>query len=591
MKKLAFFRRIGVFLSIFIILCSVVPSGKYISYGEITEEEAGEIADLWYTMELNSGYICLNESEIIDRFDNLKNRDVLYQISGNKILEKAPKDEKVLAFIFRYEPSGFVIVSGSDRIQPIIAFDCKSDFKLTSPEESALLDFLYFSIPLRWDTIGSDIHPKWRLLRSKLKNNEKIEEISFDTSEDSMYIHWKTASWSQFRPYNYVVAKKNVNLSDPPNYNIPTGCTATALAIKFRFHEWPITGYDSHSYSDTIGGIQFNHSVNFGAYTYNWENMPLIHLNETNSNPSERNDVATLMYHCGVAVNMDYEEWGSGGHHVTENVEKYFKYKGTEFIEGLGKLFDLDKDEFEDDLNDAVNTGDVSNELKQKFIDNGYPLSNDLIIKDWGIWRWIIIDNGNDITYIFGIITAENSIRVFRLMESEMVEKIKESIIGGLPVFCCSISHSMIADGYRNTEHPFVHVNDGNFNIGWIDLFLNDTGIHGAWIENIRPFCSPINYIYVDPSYRDGENGNIQTPFNTFSEGYTVVTDGGHLWLRTGNYNIAPITIDKPVTIHAYQGEGVVTLPKSKTYINTPLLNFLENHPHMFPLLRQLLRL
>ena len=170
-----------------------------------------------------------------------------------------------------------------------------------------------------------------------------------------------------------------------------------------------------------------------------------------------------------------------------------------------------------------------------------------------------------------------------------MVEKIKASIIGGLPVFCGSISHSMIVDGYRNTEHPFVHVNDGNFNIGWIDLFLNDTGIHGAWIENIRPFCSPINYIYVDPSYRDGENGYIQTPFDTFSEGYNVVPDGGHLWLRTDTYNIAPITLDKPLTIHAYQGEGAVTLPKYKP-INTPFLNFLENHPHLFPLLRQLLR-
>ena len=590
MKKLAFFRKTCVLLLIFIILCSIVPSGKYISHGEITEEEAIEIADLWYIMELNSGYVYINESEKIERFDNLKNREVLYQISGNKILEKTPKDDKVLAFIFRYEPSGFVIVSGSDRIQPIIAFDVKSDFKLTSPEENALIDFLYFSVPLRWENIGSNLHHDWRLLRSKLQKNGKIEEISFDNPGDSMYVHWETANWSQFLPYNEVVADKNANLSDPPNYNIPTGCTATALAIKFRFHEWPITGYDSHSYNDNSGSIQFNHSVNFGAYTYNWDNMPTMHLNETNSKPSERLDVATLMYHCGVAVNMNYEERASGGHHVTENVEKYFRYKGTEYIEGLGKLFDIDRDDFEDDLDNAVNTGVVSYELLQEFIDNGYPLSNDLVIKDWGDWRWIIIDNGTDITYIFGIITAEDVIRVFRLMESEMVEKIKASIIGGLPVFCGSISHSMIVDGYRNTEHPFVHVNDGNFNIGWIDLFLNDTGIHGAWIENIRPFCSPINYIYVDPSYRDGENGYIQTPFDTFSEGYNVVPDGGHLWLRTDTYNIAPITLDKPLTIHAYQGEGAVTLPKYKP-INTPFLNFLENHPHLFPLLRQLLRL
>jgi hypothetical protein len=122
----------------------------------------------------------------------------------------------------------------------------------------------------------------------------------------------------------------------------------------------------------------------------------------------------------------------------------------------------------------------------------------------------------------------------------------------------------MIVDGYRNTEHPFFNVNDGDFFIGWIDLFLNDTGTHGAWIENIRPFCSPANYFYVDPSHSGDETGIIQTPYDTFTEGYNAVPDGGHLWLKTGSYNIAPITLDKKITIHAYQGEGAVTLPKNK---------------------------
>ena len=31
-----------------------------------------------------------------------------------------------------------------------------------------------------------------------------------------------------------------------------------------------------------------------------------------------------------------------------------------------------------------------------------------------------------------------------------------------------------------------------------------------------------------------------------------------------------------------------LTTPKSKLYINSPLLQFLENHPHIFPLIRQI---
>jgi outer membrane protein assembly factor BamB len=34
-----------------------------------------------------------------------------------------------------------------------------------------------------------------------------------------------------------------------------------------------------------------------------------------------------------------------------------------------------------------------------------------------------------------------------------------------------------------------------------------------------------------------------------------------------------------------------VTMPKNKPYINTPFIRFLENHPHLFPLLRQLMGL
>jgi len=39
------------------------------------------------------------------------------------------------------------------------------------------------------------------------------------------------------------------------------------------------------------------------------------------------------------------------------------------------------------------------------------------------------------------------------------------------------------------------------------------------------------------------------------------------------------------------QSDWILVKSKSKPYINTPFLNFLQNHPHLFPLLRQLLEL
>ncbi|MFX1305138.1 MAG: C10 family peptidase [Promethearchaeota archaeon] len=581
-------------------------------YGLVSEEEAIAIADLWYTMELNSGYLDIAESERIERLSNLQNREVFYLVSGDKILDKTPEDGNVLAYIIRYEPSGFVVVAGTDRIQPIIAFDVKSAFVLATPEEDAMINFLCYSIPLRWENLCLEVHPNWINLRSKLHKMEETEDVFFDISEGSFYVHWETAEWSQGWPYNEVVASKNVISGDPPNYNIPTGCVATALAIKFRFHKWPIKGNNPnghpYSYTDDAGVIRFTHTVDYDAHTYNWDNMPTINLNESNSQPSERLDVATLMYHCGVAVNMNYEERASSASHLTENIEKIFSYKATEYMSGFEALFDINI-EFREDLNRSVDTGVISDELKQKFIDNGYPLSGSVVIRKQGKSRWIFIDSGNNIIYIFGIISDEK-IRVHRLMESEMGDAVKASIVRGLPVYCGSISHAMIIEGYRDTLHPFFCVNHGDpwnpLNCGWIDLFLSDDGLTGAWIESIHPNCCPTNYIYVDPSWTGDKNGNPQTPFDTFTDGYYAVPDKGHLWLRTGGYNIAPITLRKPMTIHAYQGEGPVTLPYSKAKSEeslfrlndqTPLperprfIKFLETLLEQFPLFQRILQL
>ena len=68
-----------------------------------------------------------------------------------------------------------------------------------------------------------------------------------------------------------------------------------------------------------------------------------------------------------------------------------------------------------------------------------------------------------------------------------------------------------------------------------------------------------------------------------------VTMSASHSWSGDGSYNIKVKAKDE------YGGESdwsdplVVSMPKTRQYINTPFLNFLENHPHLFPLLRQLL--
>ena len=87
----------------------------------------------------------------------------------------------------------------------------------------------------------------------------------------------------------------------------PTGCVATAMAQIMKYHAYPTNGYGSHSYVHTVANGFTNNfgtlSADFANTTYNWAGMP---VNSGNTS------VATLMYHCGVSVNMDYDANGSG---------------------------------------------------------------------------------------------------------------------------------------------------------------------------------------------------------------------------------------------------------------------------------------
>ncbi len=136
------------------------------------------------------------------------------------------------------------------------------------------------------------------------------------------------------------------------NYKLVTGCVATATAQIMKYWEHPTKGYGSHTYNHNTYGTQ---SANFGNTTYDWDNMP-NELSSTSSS-TEVNAVATLMYHIGVADEMDYglaSAGGSGAHNYNWNgmlqassqssLQSYFKYKPTMYAIGRD---DMSADEYD----------------------------------------------------------------------------------------------------------------------------------------------------------------------------------------------------------------------------------------------------
>ncbi|MCF7912801.1 MAG: C10 family peptidase [Candidatus Cloacimonetes bacterium] len=123
-----------------------------------------------------------------------------------------------------------------------------------------------------------------------------------------------STTWNQGQYYNALCPADN----DGPGGHVWAGCVATAMAQVMKYWGYPQTGAGSHSYYDDSYGLQ---SANFGATTYNLDSMP-------NNVSSPNTAVATLFYHLGVSVDMDYSVEGSGAYSgdALDALVDYFQY-------------------------------------------------------------------------------------------------------------------------------------------------------------------------------------------------------------------------------------------------------------------------
>lgn len=114
--------------------------------------------------------------------------------------------------------------------------------------------------------------------------------------------------WAQSSPYN-----NNLPSTGSSWTRYVTGCVATAMAQVMYYHKYPTSGTGSHSYTSTTNsGSSQTVSADFSAVTYDYDNM-LDYYSSYAYTDRQADAVATLMFHCGVSVNMQYNTSGDGG--------------------------------------------------------------------------------------------------------------------------------------------------------------------------------------------------------------------------------------------------------------------------------------
>jgi hypothetical protein len=246
--------------------------------------------------------------------------------------------------------NGFVIVSGDDAVRPILGYSNENSFPIDnmSPEVSYWMEYYRKQIS---DVIASsmtasqEIAQRWGNLVAGTEGSVARKGTAVPPLV--------ATNWDQGTYYNKFCPGSGSSKA-------PTGCVATAMAIIMKYWNAPAVGTGSYSY---VHGTYGSQSANFGETTYEWGLMPNT-LNSSSTTESV-DAVATLMYHAGVAVRMDYSPSGSGAQVIgwgsypsaRKAFKDYFGYKTT--IQGIYR--------------EDYTTTEWINTLKDQ-IDNGLPI-------------------------------------------------------------------------------------------------------------------------------------------------------------------------------------------------------------------------
>ena len=231
-------------------------------------------------------------------------------------------------YVVNFEPDGFVIVAGDDRVQPILAFSDEGTF-VTENIPSHIqffLDSYTEEIQYIVDNQSSNntaITQQWEALLSGNVLSPKDGEVVVGPLLGNN-------QWNQTKYYNDLCPADATGNSAYGGH-AAAGCGAIVMGQVMRYWRFPTTGSGSHSYSSNYGTL----SANFGATTYHYENMP-DRLVTTYHPDSCVEAIATLLYHCGVAVNMNYGPSASvaNSNNIVSALSTYFRYPTTiQYIE------------------------------------------------------------------------------------------------------------------------------------------------------------------------------------------------------------------------------------------------------------------
>lgn len=278
-----------------VILTVILLASIPLMASQITTNQAKKVAHNFYYERFNQGQH-LNYSDVFI--------EDLYSVKEGVL--------DVIYFV-NFKNNGWVAISASDAVVPILAYSFVSNFEKSGFPENVSLWISQYKKQIQYDIQqNSEATESTNSLWTKYLTDTPDEFKNFSVGRSIEPL--TTTTWDQGLFYNEMCP------SDPggPGGHCYVGCVPVTMGQVCNYYGFPQTGTGSYSYQCPPYGEL---SADFENTEYIWDEMP--GFVSGNSVP-----IATLLYHLGVSCDLVYGPSGSGmyNHKAAYSLRTHFKY-------------------------------------------------------------------------------------------------------------------------------------------------------------------------------------------------------------------------------------------------------------------------
>ena len=220
--------------------------------------------------------------------DNFLSLDSEWQGAGEATVRLVENDGEAAYYIVEYNAGGWAIVSAQSSSSPVIAYNPTGVYEAPVPMQ-AVLDANARRIVDLARVDANVEHADWKRVMQR-----KPAADPASTPDVAPLI---TVDLNQSSPYNKYCPKID-------GESCLVGCVAVGMAQAMMVQRYPIAPKGKHTYvCDGVGSLSVDYDK---EAEYDWDAM--FACEETGN----YDEVARLLYHCGVSVDMGYGVNGSG---------------------------------------------------------------------------------------------------------------------------------------------------------------------------------------------------------------------------------------------------------------------------------------